>query len=165
MPRAHPAVLDQDCSISGTLNPFLLNYKLKWLTSSVKLSLKNSSLSLPLWLLRWPHGPRHELSAFQVIFFKFSSRLLDAWSAGWLLTLSIGACESASSHDAHPHMLLQVIIVELTTIEDSALLVDNVFATLIFVRKKVLPPSSGDFKCWPIFLTEETLSRWAFLSI
>ena len=69
-------------------------------------------------------------------FFKFSSRLLDAWSAGWLVTPSTGACESASSHDAHPHMLLQLIIVELTTIEGSALLVDNVFATLIFFRKK-----------------------------
>jgi len=73
-------------------------------------------------------------------FFKFSSRLLDAWSAGWLVTPSTGACESASSHDAHPHMLLQLIIVELTTIEGSALLVDNVFATLIFLEKKVLPP-------------------------
>jgi len=73
-------------------------------------------------------------------FFKFSSRLLDAWSAGWLVTPSTGACESASSHDAHLHMLLQLIIVELTTIEGSALLVDNVFATLIFLEKKVLPP-------------------------
>jgi len=161
MPRAHPAVLDQDCSISRTLNPFLLNYK--WLPQS-NWAWK-IPLSLPLWLLRRPHGPRHELSAFQVIFFKFSSRLLDAWSADWLLTRSTGACESASSHDAHPHMLLQVIIFELTTIEDSALLVDNVFATLIFLEKKVLPPSSGDFKCWLIFLTEETLSHWAFLSI
>lgn len=61
-------------------------------------------------------------------------------------------------------MLLQLTIVELTTIEGSTLLVDNVFATLIFFTK-IVPPSLGDFKCWLTFLTEETLSHQAFLSI